>query len=221
MILYKITNKINGKIYIGQTTRSLNVRWNEHKRDFKKLDTKLSRAVKKYGIENFTIEEIEKCQDLKSLNKKETLLIKEYNTIKNGYNIRIGGENSPRSKETRKKISQKLKGKKQTKEHVQNMIKARTGIKPKSIEKYLGNKNKLGKKHTYLFKEKCRKRMLNNNFSRKKPVRCLNNNVVYKSIVDACKKLNLDNRSVHRVLKGEYKQTKGYKFEYYTPNKGV
>jgi group I intron endonuclease len=221
MLLYKITNKINEKIYIGQTTRSLNVRWNEHKRDFKKIDNKLSRAVKKYGIENFTIEKIEECESLEVLNKKEASLIEEYDTIKNGYNIRIGGENSPRSKETREKISKKHKGKKHTEEHIQNMMKARTGVKPKNKDKYFGNKNKLGKKHTNLFKEKCRKRMLNNNFSKKRAVKCLNNNIIYESIVEACKRLSLDSRSVQRVLKGEYKQTKGYKFQYHNPNKGV
>ena len=50
--------------------------------------------------------------------------------------------------------------------------------------------------------------------SKNRAIKCLNNNVVYESVVKACAELGLDNRSVHRVLKGEYSHTKGFKFEY-------
>lgn len=61
MVIYKITNKHNRKIYIGQTTRPIDVRLNEH---FKKADKNSSmmicRAMYKYGKDNFEIEEIDR-----------------------------------------------------------------------------------------------------------------------------------------------------------------
>ena len=53
-IIYKITNRINGKVYIGQTRMSLNVRWWHHCN--RKDCPALHHAIKKYGAENFTVE---------------------------------------------------------------------------------------------------------------------------------------------------------------------
>ena len=59
--IYKIINKKNNKIYIGKTEFSIEKRWKEHLRDSKKnLDRPLYRAMNKYGIENFDIEQVEK-----------------------------------------------------------------------------------------------------------------------------------------------------------------
>ena len=72
--IYKITNKINGKCYIGQTSDSIEHRWKEHIYDSNRKNRDcynypLYRAFRKYGTENFFIEEIEKC-DLKNLGKR-------------------------------------------------------------------------------------------------------------------------------------------------------
>lgn len=95
--IYKITNKINGKVYIGQTRKSIKQRWNEHKKTaFTKSgrtsDYPLYRAFRKYGIENFKIEEIEECY-FEKLNEREIYWIKYYNsTSKKGYNQSLGGQ---------------------------------------------------------------------------------------------------------------------------------
>lgn len=94
-LIYKITNKINNKVYIGQTTRPLKDRWNQHKSDIYKFDSALYLAMRKYGIENFSCEEIEKCAD-KNLDERETYWIKYYNSYINttnskGYNMTLGG----------------------------------------------------------------------------------------------------------------------------------
>lgn len=92
--IYKITNKIDNKAYIGQTCRDPKKRWLEHySRDINK-DTYFHRALKKYGKDNFLWEVIEECED-SSLNEREIYWIKYYNTYYkngNGYNMTYGGE---------------------------------------------------------------------------------------------------------------------------------
>lgn len=117
MIIYKITNTINDKIYIGQTILKLSERINGHyadsKRDRKdKIKTKISLAIFKYGFKNFNFEIIAKasCQD--ELNEIEKKYIKLYNSnIDNfGYNLLSGGnQGGKHSEETKLKISKKLK----------------------------------------------------------------------------------------------------------------
>ena len=93
--IYKVTNKINGKIYIGQTIQSVKDRWYRHcgKSGISKaeLNTHFKRAILKYGKENFTVETIEVCDSTK-LNDREKFYISYYNSYINGYNSTIGGQ---------------------------------------------------------------------------------------------------------------------------------
>lgn len=113
MIIYKITNKINGKIYIGQTRKTPYDRFKQHLRDACRLDNALSRAVRKYGKQNFYIEQIEECETDQDLNYREIYWIKYFNSIdkKIGYNCNSGGNYYVLNEETRKKISDSHKGK--------------------------------------------------------------------------------------------------------------
>ena len=88
-IIYKITNKVNGKSYIGQTRYTIEFRWRQHQH--KKDNTYFHNAIHKYGIENFNIEILEEC-DIKDLNSREIFYIAKYDTFKNGYNLTIGGD---------------------------------------------------------------------------------------------------------------------------------
>ena len=93
--IYKINNLINGKIYIGQTTQTIESRWGDHKKSSKnkdKMKYALYRAMSKYGIKNFTIEEIEKCE-IDKLNDREVYWISFYDSFNNdkGYNLTLGG----------------------------------------------------------------------------------------------------------------------------------
>ena len=93
--IYKITNSINGKIYIGKTSSSIEERWKEHKRDSIKENEKhrpLYRAMNKYGVENFSIEELEKCDTDKIACEREKYWIEYYGSFKNGYNATKGGD---------------------------------------------------------------------------------------------------------------------------------
>lgn len=92
--IYKITNKINGKIYIGKTLDTIENRWKEHKKDYKRIRNEkrpLYSAMKKYGIENFEIEEVEKCS-IDNINEREVYWIEYYGSFKNGYNATMGGD---------------------------------------------------------------------------------------------------------------------------------
>lgn len=92
--IYKITNQINKKVYIGKTERTIEVRWREHKKNKnqKKLaHLPLYKALNRYGVENFTIEEIEEC-DVEQLDEREIYWIAQYNSYGDGYNCTGGGE---------------------------------------------------------------------------------------------------------------------------------
>ena len=89
--IYKITNLINNKCYIGKTERTIEERWQEHLRHRKSLDLPLYRALNKYGVENFQIEQLEECSS-QVVNEKETYWIIHYDSCKEGYNCTLGGE---------------------------------------------------------------------------------------------------------------------------------
>lgn len=92
--IYKITNTLNQKSYIGKTERTIAIRWQEHKRHYQSLpDIPLYKAFNKYGIENFIIEQIEQC-DSNIINEREQYWIKFYNTYQDGYNATLGGDGS-------------------------------------------------------------------------------------------------------------------------------
>ena len=88
MWIYKITNILNQKIYIGQTIRPIEERFRRHINDAlnNKIDTHLARAIRKYGKENFIIEVIDIAKTQEELTKKEQYWIHYYNSVKIGYN---------------------------------------------------------------------------------------------------------------------------------------
>ena len=96
--IYKITNIITGKSYIGATSKPVNVRWKQHVRDSRKDRCKfrsLYQAIRKYGKDNFKFYIIEKCpEDI--LSEREIHYIKQYNSLSHqeGYNLTPGGENT-------------------------------------------------------------------------------------------------------------------------------
>lgn len=84
--IYKITNKVNNKSYIGiARDRNVTLRWNEHLYS----NNKLNNEIKKYGIESFMFETIEVLKNItqSELFKKEKFYIDKYDSINNGYNV--------------------------------------------------------------------------------------------------------------------------------------
>lgn len=97
--IYKITNKINGKIYIGQS-HDIFLRWQQHRRTFESRCSNyaLYKAFEKYGFENFDFSVVEELpNDIELLNDREKYWIKHFHSyVKdsecNGYNMTIGGD---------------------------------------------------------------------------------------------------------------------------------
>lgn len=92
--IYVITNKLNGKQYVGKTSFSIEKRWNEHVHDYTRRRNEkrpLYNAMNKYGIENFAIEQLEECAREVS-EEREQYWIKQLGTFSNGYNATYGGE---------------------------------------------------------------------------------------------------------------------------------
>lgn len=93
--IYCINNKINGKKYIGQTSKTIEHRFNIHKTNArKKYNTVIYDAINKWGIDNFEIYELEKCYGQDFCSEREMYWIKFYKTIKRkyGYNMTEGGD---------------------------------------------------------------------------------------------------------------------------------
>jgi group I intron endonuclease len=111
-IIYKATNKINGKVYIGQTTVDLKKRRSHHENT--QVYYYFHRAIKKHGKNNFIWEIIEYCNSKEEMDEMEFHYIKQHDSLNNGYNLTFGGEGSVGwcpSPETRQKISKTKKGK--------------------------------------------------------------------------------------------------------------
>ena len=91
--IYIIKNKINNKVYIGQTTNTVQYRFAQHltNADLEYKNGHLYNAMKKYGKENFYVETIEEVSN-KNLNEREIYWIAYYDSFNNGYNSTIGGE---------------------------------------------------------------------------------------------------------------------------------
>ena len=88
--VYKLTNMDNGKIYVGQTRRSVEERFQEHKY----AQSLIGRAIRKHGVEKFMCEVIAVCETKEELNAKEIFFINYLNASnpKIGYNLTGGGE---------------------------------------------------------------------------------------------------------------------------------
>ena len=88
MEIYKITNLVNNKVYIGQSARGTQQRFKRHIQDAvsERLDTHLARAIRMYGPENFTVEVIDTADTQDELNQKEQYWIREFDSVRHGYN---------------------------------------------------------------------------------------------------------------------------------------
>lgn len=200
-IVYKNTSPSN-KVYIGITGQAnVNRRW-QGGRNYKN-NNHFNNAIKKYGWDNIKHEILFDGLTKDQAEEKEKELIKSYksNNPKYGYNIESGGNATKQlSEETKKKISDKnkgkpcwLKGKKMPDETKAKISKTEKGrVSPmKNRHWTIEQRAKVGKH-----------------------IVCVETGEHFYSIRDASRKTGCDRANISRVLKGEYKQTKGLSFSY-------
>jgi len=187
--IYQIINKLNKKIYIGQTIQPLHKRWSEHCNN-SSCCVVLKAAIAKYGKENFEISIIETIfyenkKDAKQLlNEKEKQYIQQYNSLAPcGYNILRGGSSIP----GRRWKTPPFLGKKWTEEHRKKFIASKTGQKygPKTPEQI----------------ERFRRAI-------QKPIKCNETGMIWSSVKECANYFKVKPKQISRVLKKQRKRLK-------------
>jgi group I intron endonuclease len=165
-VIYKFTNKLNGKSYIGVTNRGFNVRLQEHILASSNPKFKFHQALKKYDIGNFDYQILVDCISTKDeANELEVYYVALFDSYKNGYNMTQGGGNRGQFKHTdeskakmskahlgkklnelqKENITKSLMGVPKSETHRINVIKSITGLKRNETVKQLLSKLKIGK----------------------------------------------------------------------------
>ena len=207
MIIYKITNNINGKVYIGQTCRSLEDRMAEHVRHNIIV---VDKAIQKYGADKFTVEQIDTASDIDELNQKEQFWIQHYGSmVPNGYNQCVGGDNTVGF-------------------HHREESKQRMSLK--KSEQYVGEGNPFfGKTHSEASRQKmsvARKGLAHLTADQVAKLRISHHTVkvrnvetgeVFNSVKEAAMAYGLKETHITRVCKGKRKTTGGFHWCYEEP----
>lgn len=217
-VIYKATNKVNGKIYIGQTTQSLNKRIYRHKYDaFKRvIGTAFCNAIRKYGVDQFTWEIVEKCNSKEVLDDMELHYIKQYNAYIDdlGYNMTFGGDGGfGRKLSKREKVhlssintgeNHPQFGTKHSKERIKKRVEASRGKHPGYLTKE--HKDNIGRAN------------------RKKYVITTpeGDEFVIDGMARFCRNYNkckLFHSNLSKCVSGVYKQTQGYRCRRFDSNR--
>jgi len=131
-VIYKFTNKINGKIYIGKTKGTIASRFIRYNYDVNHdYDRPILNSIRLYGWSNFVVEIQQQCNSIEELNEAEKFWIKTLNTRNKeiGYNLSEGGDRgNPMDPNTLKALASSRKGKSLTKEHREKISKGLKGV---------------------------------------------------------------------------------------------
>lgn len=186
-LIYKITDHFNKKYYVGQTTRSIDIRFKEHKRN--KISY-IGRAIHKYSKKFFTIEILEECETAEQLNERERYWIAKLNCRwPNGYNNSVGGEgNWERTSESIEKMSRK--GTHQTEKTRKQISLSLTGEKNPQYGKPKSDETKA---------------KLSAAAKNKRAVLCVEQNQIYDSMSMAARINNLHVQDISRACKNPHR----------------
>ncbi len=226
MVIYVITNKINGKQYVGQTIQSIADRWKFHKSK-RSGCLGIKSAFVKYGIENFIIETVFEVSSIDELNQKEIEFINKFNTLApNGYNLKTGGNRPTFCEETRKKMSESSKGripwnKGLTAEDPRVASYVRSGEDSSLYGKpSLAKGRKKSKEEIELHRSKLigqkrtdEQRKANSDGHTKTSIFCNENGKKHISIMAASRDLKINSGQICHVLNGKNTHAKGYTFK--------
>jgi group I intron endonuclease len=135
-VVYKVTNTLNGKSYIGITKHTAKLRWAQHcasAREVSNLRSALHSAIRKYGHEVFQLEELQSSDCWIELQVLERTFIAQYNTLVDGYNLTSGGQGHEWTADQKRHLSETNTGRRQTAESIAKIRAAQQG-RPLSID---------------------------------------------------------------------------------------
>lgn len=187
--VYKITNKLTNKVYIGITNQGSGARYRHHWYESRIGEpSPIHRSMAKYGEENFTLEIIDFADTYDELKEKEKYWIKRYNSTDRsiGYNLTEGGDGTfgrMHSEETKEKIRQKALGRKVSEDTKKKMSESRKG---KCSDKQ--------KEHLSKLQEQCKTKV----YQYSKTGEFI---AEYDSIIEACKANGLSRNTIRIQLK--------------------
>lgn len=205
--IYKIVNRVNGMIYIGQTRNSINTRFIHHKSSAKRQKTYLYNAMNKYGVENFTIEQIDTASSIDELNEKEIYWIKKLNTKKpNGYNM-VDGGNSVSGLHHTEKTKQLLRIKSTGNHNALGKHNVSVEGRKNMSLSHKGQPSSFKNRHHTL---DARKKL---STSHNKKVLCVETNIIYPSSLIASNILGIANK-IGCCCKGQRKTCGGYHWKW-------
>ena len=219
--VYKITNNINGKVYIGITIQGVDVRWYKHCSDAN-LDSTfpIHNAIRKYGKDNFKIEVIEEIEneDFDFLKEREKYWIQYYDSYnrEKGYNLTLGGDGTFgrfHSDETKEKIRQKALGR-----VVPPVVRMKMSESQKKVDR---NYSDLAKKSNERWLDPKQRELASINSPNNKIILQFNLDFseqlnVFRSATEAAKNLGNDQyrQNISKCANGILKTAYGYKWVY-------
>lgn len=230
--IYKIECTVNGKVYIGQSN-NIKKRWAEHRRELNNnshVNKHLQAAYNKYGADSFIWEIIEEFEE-DELDNREIYYIEKYDSFNNGYNSTEGGcgiRGWEHTEEAKRKIGEAMKGenhpmygKHHSEEAKRKLSEANKGENHPMYGKHLSEETRKrmseSKKGKHLSEEHRRKigeAMKGEKNPCSKKVLCVETGVIYGSVREASRELNLHQSGISLVCIGKYKTTGGYHFKY-------
>lgn len=226
MYIYKITNSVNTKVYVGQSVSKPSTRWAQHKHASKRRqDRPLYRDMRSLGIDKFSmtvLEYIPLDSTAEFLNEREKFWIKELQSFSpTGYNLTTGGDGKfYLSAETKARIGVSNSGRVKTedeKKRISQSLMGNTNKKGKKVDPdKIDNirRSIIGRKHSEETKLKMSLATRGAKAYNSKPVQCIETGVIYESSGEAGRALNVDGKMVGAVCRGERKTTGGYSFRF-------
>lgn len=207
--VYKITNTLNGKAYVGKhVSSSLND-------SYFGSGVAIKKAIKKYGIENFKKEILELCNDMDHLSDREIFHIEKECTYSKGYNLTKGGDGCKGlkfSEEARMKISLSNKKKYQDNPNLRKAISARAKLRVGDKNTFYGKK--LSKEHIDKMTKARVKAITGGLNPSAVKVRCIENGIIFDTAKDAAIFCKLKySTTILKCAKGERKKAGGYTWE--------
>ena len=232
--IYKYTNNVNQKIYIGQTKLSLKERAQTNGRNYREC-RKFYNAIQKYGWENFTAEILEDGLTLEEANVRERFYIQSYNAMDDryGYNIDLGGHQNKMNDETKAIISYKARQRYRDpsknpmygKTHSPESKTLMSDIKHGALNPMYGRKwtdkqramcGTAGKRLNLSPERLLAMSKWATELGRKnaKQIRCIEDNLVFSSLGEAAEHYAVNPATLCGQLNGRQKTCRGKHFEY-------